>query len=178
MTKINHDEDIKKMAEGIIDFVEKSISISGKEISLIEDIIDDASSEAMDKFLFFILEAMSLMFKLKKDFKKNIEDFTAKYSFCSSDGKMGVTASFKNSKMKVHDSYSKEHTTSVSFKNGIVMAKFLFSPNPDVISGLLDNALTLDGNMNYMFKFIYMARQIPEYLGIQKHPSFVKLLSS
>lgn len=173
-----HNKDIKKAAEGIISFAEKNKSMADKEIDLIENIIDDASSEAMDKFLFIVLEAMSLMFKLDKKYRENIKNFTAEYLFTSSDGKMGVSALFNNNKMKVIDKESEEHTISVTFKNGIVMAKFLFSPDPDIISGLLDNKLTLDGNMNYIFKFIYMARQIPAYLGIHNHPSFLRLIES
>lgn len=173
-----HNKKLKEVADGIIAFAENSKSIADKEVEVLEHLIDDASSEAMDKLLYFALEAMSMMLKLNKKFRGNIENFEAKYSFSSSDGKMGVSALFDNDKMKVVDKESGEHTVSVTFKNGIVMAKFLFSPDPDIISGLLDNKLTLDGNMNYIFKFIYMARQIPEYLGIHNHPSFVKLINS
>ncbi len=173
-----HNKEIKRIAEGIITFAELGKSEIDKEIKLLENLIDDASSEAMDKLLCFALDAMALMFKLDKKFRENILNFDAMYSFSSNDGKMGVSAIFNNNKMKVEDKRAVKHTISVSFENGIVMAKFLFSPDPDIISGLLDNKLTLDGNMNYIFKFIYMARQIPEYLGIHKHPSFIKLLNS
>ena len=69
--------------------------------------------------------------------------------------------------MYVEDKAIDDADVSISFKDGRAMAEFLFSDNPDLISGLLDNNISFQGNLNYIFKFAYMARHLPRELGIQ-----------
>ncbi|HRF91515.1 MAG TPA: hypothetical protein PLF65_12010, partial [Desulfobacter postgatei] len=57
-------------------------------------------------------------------------------------------------------------TTTVTFKDGKAMAEFLLAGNPDVIVGMLNNQLSVSGNLNYLFRFVYLLWLIPEILGI------------
>ncbi|MCP3940937.1 MAG: hypothetical protein GY710_05580 [Desulfobacteraceae bacterium] len=134
----------------------------------------NAAGEVLDKVLYGLLEAMALLFVINREYRKNIKDFKASYVIRSEDGKIDVTAVFKKISlpftqidgMDVKDTAIANPTTTVTFKDGKAMADFLLSGNPDVIEGLLDNQLSVSGNLNYLFKFIYLLWLIPEILGI------------
>ncbi len=134
----------------------------------------NAAGEILDKLLYGLLEAMALLFLLNKEYRKNIKDFTASYVIQSEDGKIDVSAIFKKvplllstlDGMDVKDIAVDNPTTTVTFRDGKAMAEFLLSGNPDVIEGMLDNQLSVSGNLNYLFKFIYLLWLIPELLGI------------
>jgi len=146
------------------------------------DIETQVAGEALDKLIFLLLKAMGLLFLVDKEYRKNIKDFTATYVICSRDKQIDVSAIFKKidlivkkqDGMEVKDVIVDNPTTTVTFKDGKAMAEFLLSGNPDVIAGMLDNQLSVSGNLNYLFKFVYLLWLIPELLGIN---DFKELLS-
>lgn len=146
------------------------------------DIEATAAGETLDKLLFLLLKAMGLLFLINKDYRKNIKDFTGSYVICSADKKIDVSAIFKKipvffaqkDGMEVKDTIVDNATTTVTFKDGKAMASFLLSGNTDVIAGMLNNQLSVSGNLNYLFKFVYLLLLIPELLGIN---DFKELLS-
>jgi hypothetical protein len=135
--------------------------------------MEEITSEKMDILIELLLDAMSLVFFFNKGFRRNIKNFRARFAFKSQDGKIGASVIFKPSRffrtgrMYVENRAIDDADVSISFKDGRAMAEFLFSDNPDLISGLLDNKLSFQGNLNYIFKFAYMARHLPRELGIQ-----------
>jgi hypothetical protein len=146
-----------------------------KELKTLKaDIETQVAGEALDKLLFLMLKAMGLLFLVDKEYRKNIKDFTATYVICSRDKKIDVSAIFKKipgffsekDGMEVKDVIVDNPTTTVTFRDGKAMAEFLLSGNPDVIAGMLDNQLSVSGNLNYLFKFVYLLWLIPELLGI------------
>ncbi|THB75464.1 MAG: hypothetical protein D3926_20045 [Desulfobacteraceae bacterium] len=142
-----------------------------------------AAGMVLDKVLYGLLEAMGLLFLLNEEYRRNIKDFEASYVIHSEDGEIDVTAIFKKvpflfkriDGMDVKDTAISDPTTAVTFKDGKAMADFLLSGNTDVIEGMLDNKLSVSGNLNYLFKFIYLLWLIPELLGIN---DFKELLSA
>ncbi len=141
-----------------------------------------AAGETLDKLLYLLLNAMSLLFVIDKNYRKNIKDFTGSYVICSADKKIDVSAIFKKvdlfftqkDGMEVKDTIVDNATTTVTFKDPKAMATFLLSGNTDVIAGMLNNQLSVSGNLNYLFKFVYLLLLIPELLGIN---DFKELLS-
>lgn len=140
-----------------------------------KDIENEIAGEVLDKLLFLLLKAMGLLFIVDKEYRKNIKDFRATYVICSEDKRIDVSAVFKKitvpfynreDGMKVKDSIVENPTTTVIFKDGKAMADFLLSANPDVIAGMLNNQLSVSGNLNYLFKLVYLLWLIPELLGI------------
>ncbi len=135
----------------------------------------EITGDVLDKLLFLLLKAMSLLFIVDKEYRKNIEDFRATYVICSEDKKIDVSAVFKKitvpfftreDGMTVKDTIVENPTTTVTFKDGKAMVEFLLSASPDVIAGMLNNQLSVSGNLNYLFKFVYLLWLIPERLGI------------
>lgn len=144
--------------------------------SLKTDIETNAAGEALDKLLVVLLNAMGLLFLSNKEYRKNIKDFTGSIAIRSEDKKIGVSAVFKKipvfftkkDGMEVKDTVVDNPTTTVTFKDGKAMAEFLLAGNPDVIVGMLNNQLSVSGNLNYLFKFVYLLWLIPEILGINE----------
>jgi hypothetical protein len=139
-------------------------------------LVEEMTSEKMDKIIELLLDGMSLAFVFNKNFRRNIKNFRAKFAFKSEDGIIGASAIFeptwffKTGKMRVDREAVNDADVTISFEDGRAMAEFLFSDNPDLISALLDNKLSFQGNLNYIFKFAYMARHLPRELGIQLQP--------
>ncbi len=138
------------------------------------DIETQAAGQAMDKLLFVLLNAMGLLFLTNREYRKNIKDFTGSIVICSEDKTIDVSAVFKKihvfftkkDGMEVKDTIVDNPTTTVTFRDGKAMADFLLAGSPDVIEGMLNNQLSVSGNLNYLFKFVYLLWLIPELLGI------------
>jgi hypothetical protein len=115
---------------------------------------------ALDFFLETLLRIMGLVFLLDKDYGKNIDGFVARYSFRSRDGRIAASAVFDGDRMKVKRGALEETNVTVTFRDGKALKEYLFSDNPDIIGSILDNSVTYDGNLNYLAKFAYMARNL------------------
>jgi hypothetical protein len=137
---------------------------------------------ALDKVLCLVLDGMSLLFLVDRDYRRNIKDFKGSYVIKCEDGNMDVSAVFgkkrllfsKIDAMTVKDSEVENPISKVSFKNGKSMIDFLLSGNPDVLKGMLSNQLSVSGNLNYLFKFVYMLMLIPDILGINGFRKMVR----
>ena len=126
----------------------------------IRKMIRQLESGLLDAFLETLLKAMKLFFLLDCDYRKNIEGFRARYAFESKDGKIAASAIFANDRMKVNRKKIGDTNVTVTFKNGEALMKFLFNRNPDIIGAVLDNDVTYEGNLNYLAKFAYMAKNL------------------
>lgn len=161
----------------------QKLLIEARIKELITQIETDAAGAVLDKLLYGLLEAMGLLFIFNGEYRKNIKDFNASCVIKSEDGKIDVSAVFKKTTflfaqmdvMDVKNSAVPDPDMAVTFKDGKAMADFLLSGNTDVIEGMLDNQLSVSGNLNYLFKFVYLLWLIPELLGINE---FKKLLSA
>jgi hypothetical protein len=144
-----------------------------KLLALRDAIVANMSSDLMDKILEMALNAMCLMFKLLPAYRKKIKGFKGKIAFKSKDEGINVTAVFKRVGifrmwgLQVLDTAADDANVTLTFRNGSAMADFLLSGNPDIIAGILDKKLSFSGNVNYLFRFVYIARHLPVELGIQ-----------
>jgi len=117
-------------------------------------------SEFAEEFLEQLLKLMGLVFFLNKDFKKNIENFNGRYLFKSRDNKITVAAIFRNKKMKVYEKIIDRTDVTVNFKDAKALMDYLLSPKPDILGSILNQDVTIDGNLNYLYKFAYMSRHL------------------
>ncbi len=120
-------------------------------------------SKIAEGFLYLLLKAMSLFFRLAKNFRKNIKDFKGRYIFKSKDGSIRVSVIFKKGKdgkqdiMKVYKKEIENSNVAVIFKDASAMKNFLLSKHPDILNSVLKQDITIDGNLTYIYKFGYMA---------------------
>ena len=132
---------------------------------LLKDLFEQIRGDATDKFLELLLGCMKLSFDFSQvfntEYQKNIEGFNATYVFRSASGKAGATAVFADGDMKVkQNAVENGWTVRITFKNDQALRDFLFSRNQDILNSLLKNEVTAEGNLNYIYKFGYMARNL------------------
>ncbi len=109
---------------------------------------------------------MNLGFILSSSYRKNIEDFHGTYLFRTADDRVSLAVTFGDGRMAVSDSPSGEWDVKVSFKNVPALQRFLFSKDQDILNSLLANEVELAGNLNYVYKFGFMARELGHKLGV------------
>lgn len=119
-----------------------------------------------DKFLELLLRGMDLAFCLSKGYRKNIKDFEGRYLFRTADHLVAAAATFKDGDMEVHEEPIDDWNVRITFKDAAALNAFIFSRDQDILDSLLANDVEVDGNLNYIYKFGFMARDLGHRLGI------------
>lgn len=119
-----------------------------------------------DKFLELLLRGMDLAFCLSKGYRKNVKGFEGRYLFRTADHLVAAAATFKDGDMEVHQEPIDDWNIRVTFKDAAALNAFIFSRDQDILDSLLANDVQVDGNLNYMYKFGFMARDLGHRLGV------------
>ena len=122
--------------------------------------------KATDIFLELLLKGMDLAFYLSKGYRKNIKDFEGRYLFTTADDVVAAAATFEHGDMEVHKEAIDDWDVRVTFKDAGALNAFLFSRDQDILDSLLKNDVELDGNLNYIYRFGFMARDLGHRLGV------------
>ena len=125
-----------------------------------EKFLNALEDEAAETFLEMLLLFMRLKFMFDPSYRRNIENFKGRYQFKSRDNKITVLVEFDNGKMDIKETLSEDVDVTVIFKDGRSLMNFLLSQNRDVLRGLLNNEITVNGNLNYIYKFAFMANDL------------------
>lgn len=133
-------------------------------------LVDQIGGHATDKLLELLLGGMAIAFLLSRAFRANIRGFSGKYVFMTEDGAVGATARFDGKRMHVDHHAASDWTARVRFKNAAGLRRFLFGKNQDILDSILANDVEMDGNVNYIFKFGFLARDLEQRLGLQATP--------
>ena len=123
-------------------------------------LVQAITTEATEEFLKILLKAMSLVALVDGHFRRNIENFEARYLFKTRDNEVTVSVLFENNRMKVREKIIEGTNVTLIFRNQKALRDFLFSPKPDILGGLLRQDVTFDGNLNYLYKFAFMANHL------------------
>ena len=122
--------------------------------------LETLESESAEEFLDVLLHLMALIFCLDKNFRRNIDNFNGRYLFCSRDRRITVAAVFKNGRLHVSQKEIDTPHIKVIFRDAKGLMGFLLSPKPDILGSLLRQDVVIDGNLNYLYKFGYMAKHL------------------
>ncbi len=117
-------------------------------------------SEVAEEFLQTLLNLMQFMFVINHDYRQNIRNFNGRYQFLSKDGQLSVAAIFKNGRMKVVEKVIDAPNITITFRDGRTLLNFLISPRQDILNSMLRQDVKTDGNLNYLYKFGFMAKQL------------------
>ena len=133
--------------------------------------------EVTDKFLELLLAGMDLAFLVWPGYSKNIEGFKGRYLFKTREIEIGTARPvvdaavvFENGEMKVDREPEDDPDTwdvRVTFKDAAALRDFLFSRDQDILNSLLANDVEVAGNLNYVNKFGFMARDLLHEFGIE-----------
>ncbi len=121
---------------------------------------DCLTSEFAEDFLQLLLGLMSVVFLLDHDFRKNIAGSNGRYQFKSKDGCVTVAALFGDDRLEVREEEIPDPDITVLFKDGKALMGYLLTPKPDILGSMLRQEVSLDGNLNYLYKFAFMAKRL------------------
>jgi len=119
-----------------------------------------------DDFLELLLDGMDVGFRLSQDYRENLRDFQGRYVFRTTVGDVAVSATFRDRQMEVHDEAVPDWDVRVTFRHPQALWSFLLSENQDVLNSLLKDEVEVEGNLNYVYKFGFMVRELTRRLGI------------
>jgi len=139
------------------------LRLMGREI---EHLRRALQGEEVDKFLEVLLGAMSLAFLLLRGFRGNLAGFSGTYLFRTADGAVTTGARFARGRMQVLRQDVSPYDVAVTFKDPAGLRRFLFSRDQDILASILANDVAVDGNLNFIFKFGFMARDLIGRLGV------------
>jgi hypothetical protein len=122
--------------------------------------LDCIESEFAEEFLELLLKTMKLVFMVDNDFRRNINNFNARYLFKSKDDQITMAVIFKNAKMKVYEKKISNTDITIIFKNGNALLKYLLSPKTDILGAILNQDVTFQGNLNFLSKFAFMSKRL------------------
>ena len=131
-------------------------------VNLNPDIVED--------FLGLLLRVMSLSLWVNEGYHRNIKGFKGRYLFESKDKRISVRAIFKRSPLlkyeylKVNEGTLDDPDITVTFRDSRGLMNLLISPKIDILDSLLQNAVSVKGNFNYIFKFAFMATQLRQMM--------------
>jgi len=121
-------------------------------------------------FLKFFLWIFSKAFDLSEDFRENIKGYKANYVFKTETCSVVVSATFKDGDMEVHEGDIDEWDAMIIFRDAAALRatlkSLLLSGNLDILELMLANKVEVHGNVNCIFKFIFMVRDLTHSLGI------------
>ena len=119
-----------------------------------------------DKGVELLFYAMDAAFLLLASYRRNLRGFTGSYVLRTADKKVAASALFANQKMSVRRDAIPSPTVTITFKTAQALRRFLSSKEPDILDALLANDVEVEGNVNYVYKFCFMARDLTRRLGI------------
>ena len=129
-------------------------------------LIKELGGRLTDKFLEILLYGMDLGFCLSRDFRKNIENFRGGYVFRTADRLVAASATFADGDMQVDTTPVEDCNARITFKDAAALQRFLFSKNQDILNSILANEVEVEGNLNYIYKFGFLAKDLVRRLGV------------
>jgi hypothetical protein len=127
---------------------------------------EQLEGELTDKFVEVLLYGMDVAFVLLASYRRNLRGFRGSYLLRTADGQVAAAATFDAGKMKVSREAIASPTVTVTFKDPAAFRRFLFSKDQDILASLMANEVEVDGNVTYIYKFGYMARNLTLQLGL------------
>jgi len=85
---------------------------------------------------------------------------------------------FREGRLETHEQMAEKPNVTITFSDGRALVNFLFSPvrgylndfiadgdvdaqhSFDILTGMLKNELTVDGNLNYLYRFGFLANHL------------------
>lgn len=129
--------------------------------------VDALQGKATDLFAEGLFRGLEVAAYLCRDFRnENLRNFRARYVVVSDDGKVSVTADFDDGNVDVSTEALEDWTVRIRFKDAAAFRSFLLSDDQDVLNSILEDAVEVDGNLNYVYKLGYMAKDLELRLGL------------
>lgn len=143
----------------LIGFIKHPIGFI-KHFKAKRNLVKSLEDEATEEFLEILLDMMKGYYLIYPKYTKN---FTGSYWFKDKDGKVSVLVKFHDGKMEISKNPDPdpnpypETTVMVTFKDSNALRRFLLAVKKDILQVILNNEILVTGNLNYLYKFVFMA---------------------
>lgn len=118
-----------------------------------------------DGFLDLLLRGLDLAFCLSRRFRRNLTGFEGRYVFETANGRVSASALFHNGDMRVVDHAVGEWDVKITFDDEPALWAFLLQ-GQGVLDTILGDKVAIEGNLNYVYKFGFMASDLARILGV------------
>ncbi|MGD8369313.1 MAG: hypothetical protein PVG78_16865 [Desulfobacterales bacterium] len=123
-----------------------------------------------DDLMWLLLCLLRLAFVFSKGFRKNIEGFEGRYVFAAESSGSGSpvveSAIFANGRLHQERNAIDDYHVKVSFSDHQALRRYLLAPDQDILDLMLENKVTVEGNVNYIYKFLFMTKDLFRRVGI------------
>ncbi len=135
----------------------------------VKKFLDTLEAETAENILEGLLLLMKTRFLIDpiiigSDYRQNIDNFDANYEFRSKSGDINVLVEFHDGQMDWEKSLSEDVNATLEFKDGQALVNYLFNyvvlQNRDFLQSMLNNEIHVSGNLNYLYKFLFMANHM------------------
>jgi hypothetical protein len=109
-----------------------------------------------------LLHLMGLAYASDPALRQHLAGFEGRYRFRIEDRDFLLSAHFSESGIRLRPGDAGETDVAIAFKDAGALVDFLLSPNPDILDAVLKQDLSVEGNLNYLFKFAYMAKRLQQ----------------
>lgn len=124
------------------------------------DFLRRLEGELTEEFLELLLKLMGLWFHTDTAFRRNIEGFEGSYVFQDRSRDFLVSVDFRDGRMSVAERNIPAAKVRIVFKDEAALFRFLLTEKPDAIAAVLSQDVTIEGNLNYFYKFAYMVTHL------------------
>jgi hypothetical protein len=123
-------------------------------------LVNHLRGDATSTLLVLLLGAMDTAFCLLGSYRANIAGFRAVYIFRTDDGAVNRTIRFSDGDMRIEHAEAPNADATVDFKTAAALRNFLFSKDQDILNSLLQDDVHVHGNLNYVYRFAFLARDL------------------
>lgn len=123
-------------------------------------VVKSIMSEMTETFLEFLLWGMKFYLIINPDYRRNINDFHGLYRFRDRAGRVNVLVKFAHGKMTYSEDPVPVADVTVFFKDERSLRNFLIASKKDIMNSILNNEINVSGNLNYLYKFGFMANNL------------------
>jgi hypothetical protein len=135
----------------------------------VKKFLDTLEAETAENILEGLLLLMKTRFLIDpiiigSDYLHNLDNFDARYLFRSKSGEISVLVEFHDRQMDWEESLSQDVNAILEFKDGQALVNYLINyvilQNRDCLQSMLNNKIRVSGNLNYLYKFLFMANHM------------------
>lgn len=107
-----------------------------------------------------MLEFMCLAYSSNFELRKHLRNICAKYRFSFKDYDTQIALEVNKDVMRVFRGNIDLPDVSLKFNDSDALRKLFFSAKPDILDMMLKQNIVTDGNLVYMYKFMYLVRHL------------------
>lgn len=134
--------------------------------SFTQPLAQQLCGQLTNQFLGLLLGSMELAFAISRDYRRNIQGFRASYVYTTRDGSVAQSAVFDDGKMTVRPGVLPSCQVRITFRDAQALKSFLLSDEPDSLDSILADTVETEGNLNYVYKIGFLARDLTRRLGV------------